>query len=121
MSVLCRAADLMIYMRLFLYHCPAGCVIKWFEIMAVLHITYKRDRETSNADYDKFYRTITSYRSRRLSTSHWTIHTEEPPQDVWQKLKCHIDPNDYLLMLPLDPSWFSPKDRTLLSWLAAGP
>jgi hypothetical protein len=88
--------------------------------MAVLHITYKRDRETSTADYDDFYRTITSYRSRRLSTSHWTIHTEEPPQ-VWQKLKCHINPNDYLLILPLDPSWFSPKDQTLLSWLAAVP
>jgi hypothetical protein len=34
--------------------------------MAVLHITYKRDRETSNADYDKFYRTITSYRSPQV-------------------------------------------------------
>ena len=89
--------------------------------MAVLHITYKRDQETSNADYDNFYRTITSYRSRRLSTSHWTIHTEEPAEAVWQKLKCHIQPNDYLLMLPLDPSGFSPKDQTLLSWLAAGP
>jgi hypothetical protein len=72
--------------------------------MAVLHITYKRDRETSNADYGKFYRTITSYRSRRLSTSHWTIHTEGPPQAVWQKLKSHIGLNDYLLILPLDPS-----------------
>jgi len=89
--------------------------------MAVLHITYKRDRETSNADYDNFYRTITSYRARRLSTSHWTIRTEEPADAVWQKLKCHINPNDYLLMLPLDPSSFSPKDQTLLSWLAAGP
>ena len=88
--------------------------------MAVLHITYKRDRETSNADYDNVYRTITSYRSRRLSTSHWTIHTEEPAEAVWQKLKCHIQPNDYLMMLPLDPSGFSPKDQTLLSWLAAG-
>jgi hypothetical protein len=89
--------------------------------MAVLHVTYKRDRETSNADYDNFYRTITSYRSRRLSTSHWTIHTEEPPRAVWQELKSHISPNDFLLILPLDPSWFSPKDQTLLRWLAAEP
>jgi hypothetical protein len=58
-------------------------------LMAVLHITYKRDRETCNADYDAFYRTITSYSSRRLSKSHWTINTEEPPQAVWQKLKQH--------------------------------
>ena len=88
--------------------------------MAVLHITYKRDRETSNADYDRFYRSITIYRSRRLSTLHWIIHTEEPPQAVWQKLRCHTNPNDYLLMLPLDPSSYSPKDQTLLSWLGAG-
>ena len=88
--------------------------------MPVLHITYKRDRETSSGEYDKFYKTITSYRSRRLSTSHWTIDTDEPVEAVWQKLKCHIQPNDYLLILPLDPSGFSPKDQTLLSWLAAG-
>ena len=94
---------------------------KMLALMVVLHITYKRHRETSNGDYDAFYRSITSYRSRRLSTSHWTIHTEEPPEAVWQKLKCHIHANDYLLMLPLDPSGFSPKDQTLLSWLAAGP
>ena len=89
--------------------------------MAVLHITYKRDRETSNADYDAFYRTIISYPFGGLSESHWTINTEESPQVVWQKLKQYIEPGDYFLMMPLDPSWFSAKDRTVLSWLAAGP
>ena len=100
---------------------PCSGVVKCSAVMAVLHITYKRDRETSNADYDNFYKTITSYLSRRLSTSHWTIHTDEPPHAVWQKLKSHNGPNDYLLILPLDPSWFSPKDQTLLSCLAAEP
>jgi hypothetical protein len=89
--------------------------------MAVLHITYKRYRETSNVDYDGFYKVITSYQCRRLSQSNWTINTEEPPQAVWQKLKRYIDPNDYFLMLPLDPNWFSENDRTVLSWLAARP
>ena len=49
------------------------------------------------------------------------INTEESPQAVWQKLKRYIDPGDYFLMMPLDPSWLSAKDQTLLSWLAAGP
>jgi hypothetical protein len=49
------------------------------------------------------------------------INTEESPQAVWHKLKQYIDPGDYFLMMPLDPSWFSAKDQTLLSWLAAGP
>ena len=89
--------------------------------MAVLHITYKRDRETYNPDYDDFYKTITSYPFRRLSKSHWMINTEESPQAVWQKLKQYIDPGDYFLMMPLDPSWFSAKDQTVLSWLATGP
>jgi hypothetical protein len=90
-------------------------------LMAVLHVTYKRDRGTSNADYDKFYRTITSYPSRRLSKSHWMINTEESPQAVWQNLKQYIEPADYFLMMPVDPSWFSAKDQTVLSWLATGP
>ena len=49
------------------------------------------------------------------------INTEESPQAVWQKLKQYIDPCDYFLMMPLDPSWFSAKDCTVLSWLAARP
>ena len=88
--------------------------------MAVLHITYNHNPQTSKG-YDGFYKAMTGYQYKRLSQSHWTINTEESPQAVWQKLKRHIHPNDYLLILPLDPSWYSPKDRTLLSWLAAGP
>jgi hypothetical protein len=89
--------------------------------MAVLHITYKRSGEISNVDNEGFYKVITRYHCRRLSQSNWTINTEEPPQAVWRKFKRYIDPNDYFLMLPLDPSWFSAKDCTVLSWLAARP
>jgi hypothetical protein len=89
--------------------------------VAVLHITYKHYPQTSKAGYDAFYKVITAYQYRRLSKSHWTINTEESPQAVWQKLKQHIDPSDYFLMMPLDPSWLSAKDRAVLSWLAAGP
>ena len=89
--------------------------------MAVLHITYKPKPENSTADHDGFYNVMTSYCCRRLSESNWTINTEEQPEAVWQKLKGYIDPNDYFLMLPLDPSSFSSKDRTVLSWLAARP
>jgi len=56
-----------------------------------------------------------------LSKSHWTINTEESPQAVWQKLREYIDPSDFFLMMPLDPTWFSAEDRMVLSWLAAGP
>jgi hypothetical protein len=89
--------------------------------MAVLHITYNHNPQTSKADCDGFYEAMTSYQYRRLSQSHWTINTEESPQAVWQKLKEHIDPSEYFLMMPLDPSWFSAQDRAVLSWLAAGP
>jgi hypothetical protein len=89
--------------------------------MALLHITYKRDRKTSNA-----ITTISTGPSQATDpedSQHHTgsSHTEEPPEALWQKLRCHINPNDYLLMLPLDPSWYSPKDQPLLSWLAAEP
>ena len=89
--------------------------------MAVLHIAYKHNPQTSRADYDGFYRVITSYHWARLSDSIWTITADDPPKAVWQKFKQYIDPNDYFLMMPLDPTWFSAKDQTVLSWLAAGP
>jgi hypothetical protein len=89
--------------------------------MAILLITYKYNPQTSKADYDGFYKVITSYRCRRLSESNWTINTEDPPKSVWQKLKRYIDPDDYFLMLPLDPSSFSPMNQTVLRWLAARP
>ena len=92
-----------------------------YALMAVLHITYRYNGETSKPDYDGFYKVITSYHYRRLSQSNWTIDTEEPPQVVWQKLKLYIDPNDFFLMLPLDPRSFSQRDGMVLSWLAAGP
>jgi hypothetical protein len=59
--------------------------------MAVLHITYKYNPEMSKADYDGFYKVVTSYRWARLSQSNWTIKTQEPPQAVWQKLRRCID------------------------------
>lgn len=89
--------------------------------MAVLHITYNQDPETSKAAYDGFYKVIATYQHRRLSQSNWTINTQESPQAVWQKLKQHINANAYFLMMPLDPTWFSAKDRTVLSWLAKRP
>lgn len=89
--------------------------------MAVLHITYNHNPQTSKVGYDGFYKAMTTYQYKRLSKSHWTINTEESPQAVWQKLREYIDPSDYFLMMPLDPTWFSAEDRMVLSWLAAGP
>ena len=89
--------------------------------MAVLHITYNHNPQTSKVGYDGFYKVMTTYQYRRLSQSHWTINTEESPQAVWQKLREYIDPSEFFLMMPLDPTWFSAEDQIVLSWLAAGP
>jgi hypothetical protein len=70
--------------------------------MAVLHITYEPDKETDNAAYAGFCNILKSYQSMRLSKSNWAINTEEPPNDVWQKLRRYIDPHDYVVMLPLN-------------------
>jgi hypothetical protein len=87
----------------------------------VLHITFKPDPQTSKANYDEFYKVITSYRWVRLSESHWTIDTEERPKAVWQKLKTHIDRYDCLVMLPLDASSLSSQDLKALQWVLRGP
>jgi hypothetical protein len=89
--------------------------------MAVLHITYKHDPQTSTADYHGVCTVLKSYHYLRFSEAKWAIDTEEPLENVWQKLKRYTDPHDYLVMLPLDPTSFSPKDLTVLSWLAARP
>lgn len=89
--------------------------------MAVLHITYKHDPQTSKADYDGFYKVITSYQWARLSDSNWAINADEPAKAVWQKLKRYIDPDDYLVMLPLNPGPLSLQDERALQWLMAHP
>ena len=85
--------------------------------MAVLHITYKYNRETSKADHDGFYNVITSYGWARLSESIWTITADEPPKAVWQKLKRYIDPDDYLVILAFKSSSWNLKDQKVLAWL----
>ena len=92
-----------------------------FALMPVLHITYKYNPETSEADYDGFYNVITSYGWARLSQSTWTIRTNESPQTVWQKLKQYIDPSDYLVMMPLDARSFSSQDGKALKWILSRP
>jgi hypothetical protein len=90
--------------------------------MAALHITYKRNLQTSKADYGGFYKVITSYHWARLSDSNWVINTDEPPKAVWQKLKRYIDPYDYLVMLPLEePSSWRSQDHAALKWLLSQP
>ena len=88
--------------------------------MAVLHITYKRP-ETSKADYEGFYKAINSYRYIRLSESNWAVYTDEAPTAVWQKVKRYTDPDEYLVMLPLEaPSWSS-QDAKALQWILSRP
>jgi hypothetical protein len=62
--------------------------------MAVLHITYKQDPQTSKADYQDICTVLKSYHYLSLSESNWAINTQESPKTVWQKLKRYIDPND---------------------------
>ena len=96
-------------------------MIEYAALMAVLLITYKHERQTVKANYDDFYKVITSYRWARLSESNWAINTEEPPKAVWQKLKRCIDPDEYLVMLPLNAPLWTSQDRQALEWILARP
>jgi hypothetical protein len=90
--------------------------------MAVLHITHKHNPQTSRGNFYGFYQVITSYRWARLSDSNWAITADEPPQAVWQKLKRYIDPDEYLVMLPLEePSSWSSQDHAAVKWLLWRP
>jgi hypothetical protein len=90
--------------------------------MTVLHITYERDPDTSDADYQHFCGVLKSYGAVRLSASNWTIHTRQPPKSIWQKLIPYVNPHDYVVILPLDhPSSLSVNDRRVLSWYLLRP
>jgi hypothetical protein len=88
--------------------------------MAVLHITYEPNSDNNGA-YEGFCNVLKSYQSIRLSKSNWAINTDEPPKAVWQKLKCHIKPHDYVVMFPLDVRLLTPKDQRILEWILARP
>jgi hypothetical protein len=87
--------------------------------MAVLHITYEPNAH--NAFHEAFCEVIKSYQSMRLSKSNWAINTDEPPKAVWQKLKNHIKPHDYVLTFPLDARLLTPQDKRILEWILVRP
>ena len=89
--------------------------------MAVLHITYKREPDTSNADYEGVCDVLKRYAGVRLSDSNWVINTGDAPKILWQKLMRYIDPNDYLVIVPLDARSWSPQDGKALKWLLSRP
>ena len=91
-------------------------------VMAVFHITYKYHPQTSNADYDGFYKVIVSYKWARLSDSNWVLNADEAPKALWLMLKRNIDPDDYLVMLPLEePSSCNAQAHATLKWLLSRP
>jgi hypothetical protein len=90
--------------------------------MAVLLITYKHNPATSKADYAGFLQVISSYhRWVKLSESNYAITADEPAKECWQKLKAHIDPDDYLVMLTFKSGTWSLKDQEILAWLVDQP
>lgn len=89
--------------------------------MAVLLITYKHDPKSSKADCDGFLQVIESYRWVKLSGSNYAITADESVKAVWQKLKAHIDPDDYLVMLIFKSGSWGLKDQKVLAWLVEQP
>jgi hypothetical protein len=89
--------------------------------MAVLLITDKYDAERSKADPKAFYEVIRSYWWVMLSESNYAITADAPAKDVWHKLKAHIDPDDYLVMLTFKSGSSSLKDQKILAWLVEHP
>jgi hypothetical protein len=85
---------------------------------SVLLITYDLNREgKSKVDYNKFYEIRDKYDHVRLSESSYAFHTNETPQDVYNKLKPVIDSNDYLLIINLKRPYFGFHIKTAIDWL----
>jgi hypothetical protein len=90
------------------------------QLMAVLHITYKSNPDNADAADEGFCNVLKSYRSiRRLNQL--AINTDEPPKAVWQKLTRYTEPDEYLLMFPLDARLWTSEDRKALQWILSRP
>ena len=89
--------------------------------MAVLLITYKHDPKNPKQSIRLFEEVIRSYRWVKLSGSNYAITADEQATDVWHKLKAHIDPDDYLVMLTFKSGSWSLKDQKILAWLVEHP
>ena len=87
--------------------------------MAVLLITYKYNPKTSQADYERFNQVIRNYRWVK-SQLIMRLPQMSPP-GVWHKLKAHIDPDDYFVMLTFKSGSWSLKDQKILAWLVEQP
>jgi hypothetical protein len=88
--------------------------------MAVLLITYKCNAEPPKAD-KAFYEILGRYQWVKLYGSNYAMTADEPAKDVWHKLKAHIDPDDYLVMLTFKSGSWGLKDQKVLAWLADQP
>lgn len=88
--------------------------------MAVLLVTYDLNKEQGKrTDYTELLSAIKKYAWARLSESSYAIETSETPKQIYDKLKPHTDPNDYLLVITLTRPWHGSQSRTVLDWLLA--
>lgn len=86
--------------------------------MAVLLVTYDLNKEgKSKVDYDKFYKLRNSYPYARLSESSYALETNETPQQLYEKLKQVIDPNDYIYIITLKRPYFGFGPPAVNQWL----
>jgi hypothetical protein len=100
---------------------PSLCSVLRYVPMAVLLITYKYNPDRSKADHKGFYKVIRSFRWVKLSEFNYAITADAPAKAVWQKLKTHIDPDDYLVMLVFKSGTWGLKDQKVLAWLSDQP
>ncbi len=68
--------------------------------MAVLLVTY--DLKKPGQDYSALLDEIKSYSWARLSESSYAIKTTETPDTVFDKLRPHVDQNDYIYVITLN-------------------
>lgn len=66
--------------------------------MAIYSINY--DLKKSGQDYKGLYEAIKSYGYWfHYLDSHWLIKTFETPNQIFDKLRPHLDSNDYILII----------------------
>lgn len=87
----------------------------------VLMISY--ELRSPGQNYESLYQEIRNVSGgvwRHDLTSHWLIETSLTPQQVWERLRHHIDQNDHILIIRVanNPMAFGWMPLAVWNWIA---
>jgi hypothetical protein len=69
-------------------------------------------------NYDKFLETLRTYSNAELAESSYVVSTSDSPTAVYEKLRKHMDQNDYIFIMSVSKPYQGYGAKAAVDWLA---